>query len=765
MNQKLRAILLFSVVGVLLAVAGCSTDPEVAKQRHFQNGERYLAEGKFAEAAIELENAIQIDPRFGQAYLRLGEVREKQEDGPKALAAYIRAADLLPDNNEAHLRAANYLIAARRFEDARTTAAKVVAREPRNIEALILVGNASAGLNDWDRAISELQAAQKLDASDSRIYNNLGWFEALRGRSEQAESVFRGAVELAPKSAAAHMALANYLTATGRRAEAERSLRTAISVEPTHVPALRALGWLLTMTNRAGEAEPFFVAAAQHDPQPGSKLLLADSYVWSGRDADATRVLEQLKEDKTTAEPAMARLALIAYRVGNRAGAEGLVKALLALNPRNVDARLLSIRLAQDDGKLSEALSAAEKLTNDLPQLAEAHFLRGRILASLRRYDEGIKAFSEVIRLNPRAVTARLYLARLHLESGQVAAARQNADEVLVVAPGNPAARLVIVQTLQGRDQPAADRLLGELVKNYPDWAAVHIQAARQAVSRSDWTRARQALDRLEVLMPGSQETLEGRLAVDIGTKNFDSAFRLLKTRLDANPKDERLLLVAGQAYLAAGELARAEAALKQLLANNPANSDVYFQLGQVYTSSGRLEEAERQFVKLAEHEGSREYGLTLAAVLAHAQGKLDVAQQRYEKVVAANPQAAVAANNLAWLYAEKGTNLDVALNLAQSAHRAEPDDVNFLDTLGVVLSKKGLWDMAITELRDAARRSDNPTIYLHLAQALAGKGSDAEARETARKALAIDPNFPEADEARRLVGSKPAAANREKGD
>jgi tetratricopeptide (TPR) repeat protein len=226
------------------------------------------------------------------------------------------------------------------------------------------------------------------------------------------------------------------------------------------------------------------------------------------------------------------------------------------------------------------------------------------------------------------------------------------------------------------------------------------------------------------------------------------------------------VLLVAGQVYSAAGDLARAEEVLKQLLTINPANSDVYDQLGQVYANAGRMEEAERQFVALAEHEGSREYGLTLAAVLAHAQGKLDVARQRYEKVVAANPQAAVAANNLAWLYAEQGTNLDVALNLAQSANRAAPDDVNFLDTLGVVLSKKGLWDMAITELREAARRSDNnPTIYLHLAQALAGKGSDAEARETARKALAIDPNFPEADQARRLVESKPAAANREKGD
>ena len=49
------------------------------------------------------------------------------------------------------------------------------------------------------------------------------------------------------------------------------------------------------MTNRAKEAEPFLVEAAKHDPKPDSRILLADFYVWSGRDADAVRVLEQVK--------------------------------------------------------------------------------------------------------------------------------------------------------------------------------------------------------------------------------------------------------------------------------------------------------------------------------------------------------------------------------------------------------------------------------------------------------------------------------------
>ncbi len=102
----------------------------------------------------------------------------------------------------------------------------------------------------------------------------------------------------------------------------------------------------------------------------------------------------------------------------------------------------------------------------------------------------------------------------------------------------------------------------------------------------------------------------------------------------------------------------------------------------------------------------------------------MDIAKQRYEKALAVNPQSAVAANNLAWIYAEEGGNLDVALNLAQTAKRAAPDNPNFIDTLGFVLLKKGLAAAAIAEFQAAVNKSPkNATIQLHLAQAFAAAG------------------------------------------
>ncbi len=100
---------------------------------------------------------------------------------------------------------------------------------------------------------------------------------------------------------------------------------------------------------------------------------------------------------------------------------------------------------------------------------------------------------------------------------------------------------------------------------------------------------------------------------MDVGRKDFKSAFQRLDSRLAKDPNDQRALLVAGQVYVAAGDQGRAEAAWKKLLAINPGNNDAYDALGRMYANSGRLEAAEQQFATLAEKGVDAEYGLILA--------------------------------------------------------------------------------------------------------------------------------------------------------
>ena len=75
-------------------------------------------------------------------------------------------------------------------------------------------------------------------------------------------------------------------------------------------------------------------------------------------------------------------------------------------------------------------------------------------------------------------------------------------------------------------------------------------------------------------------------------------------------------------------------------------------------------------------------------------QGKKQEAKARYNRALQIDPRAAVAANNLAWIDANtEGANLDVALQLAQTAKAQLPNQHEIDDTLGWIYYKKGHGD------------------------------------------------------------------------
>ena len=95
---------------------------------------------------------------------------------------------------------------------------------------------------------------------------------------------------------------------------------------------------------------------------------------------------------------------------------------------------------------------------------------------------------------------------------------------------------------------------------------------------------------------------------------------------------------------------------------------------------------------------------------------KPDEAKLRYQKALEIDPRAGVAANNLAWLYADKNENLNVALQLAQTAKSQLSNSHEVDDTLGWVYYKKGLSALAITSLQQSVtKKPDDPIYSYHL--------------------------------------------------
>jgi Flp pilus assembly protein TadD len=177
--------------------------------------------------------------------------------------------------------------------------------------------------------------------------------------------------------------------------------------------------------------------------------------------------------------------------------------------------------------------------------------------------------------------------------------------------------------------------------------------------------------------------------------------------------------------------------------------------LGQLYLSQKQLDPALAEFRDLARRDPKSVSAHTMVGMILQVQSKPAEAQKSYQRALEVNPHAVIAANNLAWLYADQGGNLDVALQLAQTAKSRLPDQPDFNDTLGWVYLQKDLPSLAIPPLRIAVDKAPkDPNYQYHLGLAYAKAGDSTRARQALEAALKLDANFGSAQEAKRVLAS-----------
>jgi tetratricopeptide (TPR) repeat protein len=467
-------------------------------------------------------------------------------------------------------------------------------------------------------------------------------------------------------------------------------------------------------------------------------------------------LLKKLANDEQSFSGATLRLSSIAVRGGDKAGARKLVDDVLHKQPGNVDALVARANLLLDDKMEDRALPAAEEAVKVGPHSASAHYALARAHRAKQDWDRAIAEFREVLKLNPRGTAARLELARLSLIKGKPDDAIQFARDALKEQPGLAEATSILGRAMLTKgDSRSAEPHVTQVAQAFPRSAGAQAELGRLYALQGQSKNARGAFEQALAIDSGNIDALSGLASLDVQAKNPTAARARVDARLAMNQNDPGLLLLAARLAMVVGDVKAAEQNLRKVIEIDPAQIDAYALLGQFYASQRRLDEARTEFEKVAKLNPPKSAvgAHIVVGMILQIQNRPAEAQARYEKVLSMDPTAAVAANNLAWIYAESGGNLDVALGLAQTAKSQLANSPEVSDTLGWIYYKKGLPNLAMPILRQNVDRSPANAMYqYHLGLACAKNGNTEEARKALKQALALDPKFAGAIDAQRVL-------------
>ncbi len=764
--MRRSAVRLLAVCCPFIILAGCTRDPNVRKQKYFDSGEKYFAEGKYREAAIQYSNAIQIDSRFAQAHYQLSQVYLKTGDQNRAFQELSRTVDLAPDNYQARTDLANMLVTVRNpdgspvqdtLKQARTHLDYLREKQPNLPETHEAWANYYAAQSQLGPAISEMQQAIELNPGRSESYLLLALLQLRANSPDQAEINFKKATEADPKSMSAQLALGGFYQSRNRLPEAEQQYKHAITVDAQNPGPRAALVRLLMQEGKKSEAETFLVQTKKDLPNNSEGYrMLGDFYFASGDLDKAVAEYGSLYSDHpkdSQVKKNYIQLLILKNRLDE---ATKLNNEVLKANAHDVDALVYKGQIQLRNNDAGGAVDSLQNALRNDPNNAVAHYQLGLAFAQQHDTNRAESEWREAVRIRPDLTDAQRSLAALELQRADIDALQATAQQIITAQPYSADGYLLkCIAEAAGQKYTEAQQDAQQAMQRAPQSPAPFVQLGNIQLAQKHFPEAEkfygQALDK----DPSSAEGLSGLMNTYFAQKQFDKAIAAANAQIAKSPNISNFYDLLGTAlFNGKKDLAGADVALRKAIELDKNNTDALEKLGKVEVQQGNPDQAIALYQQSVKDNPREVRFYILIGELYEAKQSWEQAKNMYQQALHIQPDQPLASNNLAYVILETGGNVDVALAMAQTARRGMPESPNAADTLGWAYYQKGVYQSAINQFQEALRlgerrgEPDDATIHYHLGMAYQKANQNALARQQLERAVKLSPNNADAKKA-----------------
>lgn len=422
------------------------------------------------------------------------------------------------------------------------------------------------------------------------------------------------------------------------------------------------------------------------------------------------------------------------------------IQRSLELEPGDAEAHRLAgeiyVGLMEAGGDTQESLRHAiehyEKALSAQPDaddlglaLGRLYFYRGdseRSLAALQRY-----------RLqNPDSAEAHFWLAKVHLSMQDLDAAEADLRESLARVPYNYESLLMLASIQELREQyDAATETCEKALAVAQDSVEVRYALARLALKRSDFARAAREYQALLTLLKQRRPWVSEAEMADLFlytararwfSDDARQALQVVREGMAEFPGDARFRLLEGELMIDGGREREGEGVLEALLEDEHSSEEVRERVSDAYFNQGAARER---------------------------QGKHALAERYLKRAIDIHPRHASALNYLGYMLTETSERYEESLGYIERAVALDPENGDYLDSLGWVCFKLKRLQEAEKHLREAlARTEENAVVHDHLGDVLLEMGRPQEALQHWESALKNAKGLEKPDKVREKIQS-----------
>jgi tetratricopeptide (TPR) repeat protein len=398
---------------------------------------------------------VQDSPRQMERHATLGMVYAANQLWSEALLAFQNAAHLQPNEPLAHL----------------------------------YVAVATQETTGQDAALELYRQITRRFPTFPHGFQRLGETALRAGLTDEAATAFHRLVELAPNEWRGHAGLGEVQLRQGNHAQAVAHLEQAVALDPqaTNARSLLGLAYRGLGRTEAAELELQLGLGGQNYPMPDpwgdtahrhmrliqDQIEVARGYSFGGHHDRAIQLLVNALGYAPTNLALMNNLAIALNRAGQPEQSLQVIQKIHELDPQNVSSIITASIAAHALGQMEQAMAWADQAVAQAPNTTQAHLARANaflgqnrdedaldallaaarcdprdadiqieigdlLLRNLDRPNQAFTHYQQASQLNPTLASARLRLARLHIERLEFDNARRQLDRLRTLDPAHP---------------------------------------------------------------------------------------------------------------------------------------------------------------------------------------------------------------------------------------------------------------------------------------------------------------------------------------